>query len=221
MSEWRDIPGYEGIYQVSDDGQVKRLRRQAPHNVGHLRWLAEKLLSPCRASHGYLMVNLHKDGKPRSTCIHRAVAEAFLADSYFPGAHVCHYDGNPDNNHVSNLRWDTPSGNAFDKVRHGRHHLANRTECINGHEFTPENTRIDIVKGTGKKQRKCRTCELAAGRRQRERLRAQPRRPLAPDDPRHGTATGRNYWRCNCANCRAYGARCDRKYKQKKAQVAS
>lgn len=164
MTEWRDYPGYEGLYRVSNDGQVKRLRRQQPNGLGHMRWLAERILRPCRSSHGYLAVNLYRNGKGRTTALHRAVAETFLADSYFPGAHVCHNDGDRDNNHVSNLRWGTPSDNAYDKVRHGRHHLAQRTACIHGHEYTPENTMWCRVNGRVK-QRRCRICDRASKQR--------------------------------------------------------
>jgi hypothetical protein len=57
------------------------------------------------------------------------------------------------NNHLRNLHWGTPSRNTLDSVRNGTHIYARKTECGNGHEFTPENTRID-KRGA----RACRTC---------------------------------------------------------------
>jgi hypothetical protein len=57
-------------------------------------------------------------GKLRVTYVHRLVLEAFVGTRP-TGMHGCHNDGNPDNNHLSNLRWDTPKGNQADRVKHG------------------------------------------------------------------------------------------------------
>jgi hypothetical protein len=82
----------------------------------------------------------------------------------------CHYDGDPANNRVGNLRWDTRSSNNLDAVRHGTHWAAKKTHCKHGHEFTPENTGVQA----GGRGRRCRTCV-----RQNREARAQ----RAKDDP--------------------------------------
>ena len=71
----------------------------------------------------------------------------------------CHNDGNPQHNARSNLRWDTPSSNALDAVRHGRHPFASRTSCAAGHPYTEENTR---TRKSG--ARACRECQRASDR---------------------------------------------------------
>ena len=48
-----------------------------------------------------------------------------------------HRDDNPDNNRIENLRWGTRSDNMHDRVKNGRHHFANQTECSRGHQYTP------------------------------------------------------------------------------------
>lgn len=69
------------------------------------------------------------------------------------GTFGCHADGDPANNRLSNLRWDTQTNNLRDVVNHGRHNSANRTHCKRGHEYTPENTRL-----TTKGHRVCIQC---------------------------------------------------------------
>lgn len=95
---WKDIIGYEGLYQVSNLGNVKSLNY---HRTGQ-----EKLLSLRISSHGYLLINLYKDGKYICHSVHRLVAEAFLPNTNnYP--EVNHIDKNKLNNNVDNLEWCT------------------------------------------------------------------------------------------------------------------
>src|SRR5690606_13797524 len=95
--EWRDVVGYEGLYQVSNTGRVKSLY----NNI---------LLKPVKLKNGYLVVCLHKDGKQKNRHIHRLVAEAFLPNpNKFPV--VMHLDDEKTNNNVWNLKWSTHSEN--------------------------------------------------------------------------------------------------------------
>lgn len=92
----REIPGYEGLYAVDDEGtvwsmQTTRSRREGP-------------IKPHENTGGYLRVNLFKGGKSRHEYVHRLVALAFLPNPYgFPV--VNHKDANPANNRVENLEW--------------------------------------------------------------------------------------------------------------------
>lgn len=157
--EWRDIPGYEGRYQASSDGQIKSLAREYINNLGLLRSLPEKVLSACAGKGRYLNVNLFKaDGTRGTRKVHHLIALTFHGSRPFPGAVVRHLDDDPLNNHVSNLRWGTLKENAQDAIRHGRNFQAGKTRCVNGHEFTPENT-LHYVSPSGQQQRKCRTCK--------------------------------------------------------------
>ena len=66
------------------------------------------------------------------------VLEAFVGPR--PDGHeCCHYDDDPMNNHLSNLRWDTRSANSFDAIRNGRHSTASKTRCKRQHDLTPDN----------------------------------------------------------------------------------
>jgi hypothetical protein len=94
--EWRDIPGFEGVYQVSNLGGVKRL-------IGY-NCRTERLLKPAHYSNGYLFVSLCVDGKPKGYTLHRLVASAFIGVSK---QEVNHKDGNKENNCVDNLEYST------------------------------------------------------------------------------------------------------------------
>ena len=80
MEEWKDIEGYEGIYQVSNKGRVKSLERivqSESHGKPCLRHLQESILQPCM-NKGYGYVRLWNDGKRKQQQIHRLVYEAFV-----------------------------------------------------------------------------------------------------------------------------------------------
>lgn len=152
VADWSDIPGYEGLYQASKGGQIKSLARTAANG----RRLAETIMRQGRQG-DYSKVNLSRCGQKRTFRVHQLIAKTFLADSYFPGAEVCHGDGIHTNNFVSNLRWGTTAGNHLDSVRHGTHPQASRVQCPQGHWYSPENTRVEHIRGGGK-ARRCRTC---------------------------------------------------------------
>ena len=99
---WKDIQGYEKVYQISNHGRVRVL----PHvdALGHHR--LEHMLKPDIQKQGYLQVTLYKDGIPNKIKVHRLVARAFLPNpKNYPI--INHKDENPANNHVNNLEWCT------------------------------------------------------------------------------------------------------------------
>ncbi len=104
--EWRDIPGFEGRYQVSSCGQVKSLEREVRIRSGKTRPIAERILRPVKAGSGYLAVHLRPAGGPdfKRFYIHRLVATAFFGQGP-EGYEVNHKDENKENNAVSNLEW--------------------------------------------------------------------------------------------------------------------
>lgn len=122
---WKPVVGYEGTYEVSDQGDVRR--------VGGV------VLKPYIDRELRAHVTLSVGGRRRLFGIHRLVLTAFVGPCP-DGMGGCHWDGDGTNNRLANLRWDTRSENQRDKVRHGRHPMAKRTHCKNGHEFTPANT---------------------------------------------------------------------------------
>ncbi len=102
--KWKDVKGYEGIYQVSNLGEVRSLDRYITHKDGRKIFYKGKKLKPSLAGIGYEYVLLAKNGKNKNTYIHRLVALHFV-DGYFEGAEVNHKDENKQNNIWTNLEW--------------------------------------------------------------------------------------------------------------------
>lgn len=98
---WKDIPEYEGIYQVSDTGLIKSLDRY--NCAGH--YLIGKLLKQnLNKKRNRLDIMLSKEGKSKTYKVHRIVAQTFiLMNGNKP--YIKHKDGNTTNNNVNNLEW--------------------------------------------------------------------------------------------------------------------
>lgn len=95
-SNWTPIRGFEGLYEISVDGEVKSLN--------YNRTGKERILKLGKDGHGYPQVVLYKDEKRRNFLVHRLVAEAFIPNpEHLP--EVNHKDENPLNNKVENLEW--------------------------------------------------------------------------------------------------------------------
>lgn len=94
---WKDIEGYEGLYQVSTLGRVKNSRTGRVLKVGKI-------------GNGYLIVNLYKDGKRTNYKVHRLVAQAFIPNPQNK-PQVNHIDEDKENNYVENLEWSTAKEN--------------------------------------------------------------------------------------------------------------
>ena len=108
MEVWKDISGYEGMYQVSDLGRVQSLDRIS-HNGKRYKG---RVLKPVPDGAGYLQVFLRKDAKTRRFYIHRLVAGAFI-ENPTNKPQVNHLDETEKwNNRVDNLAWATPKENA-------------------------------------------------------------------------------------------------------------
>jgi len=118
METWLQIKGFPG-YEVSDHGRVRSVSRYVIRNGSQMR-VKETILKPRALQKGHLYVNLRKDGKATSAYVHRLVALAFIEPPDATRTHVAHWDGDPSNNHVSNLRWATPAENNADSIRLGR-----------------------------------------------------------------------------------------------------
>lgn len=114
---WKDIKGYEGYYQVSNFGRVKRLARKTTRNNGKSEnanyTLKERIKKPQIQTQGYLHVVLYKDGFCKTCRLNRLVAEAFVENPESK-KEVNHKDGNKLNNNADNLEWVTSSEN----IRH-------------------------------------------------------------------------------------------------------
>lgn len=110
--EWRSIPEYEGIYDISEMGEVRRI---AGYSDGRKIPYGRPVKSR-RHSVGYRSITLSKDGITRRFLVHRLVAPAFFGP--IPaGKEINHRDGDKTNNHISNLEYMTHSENHFHRYR--------------------------------------------------------------------------------------------------------
>lgn len=150
---WRPVIGGEGYYEVSDLGRVRSLPRVIMRKNGMPHTVTGEVLKTHRRSDGRFRADLHLLSGRRQALVHRLVLEAFVGPE--PGGmEGCHCDGDPANNRLENLRWDTPSGNTLDSVRHGTHPQARRTRCKRNHLLAGANLTTDD-------QRRCVACEKA------------------------------------------------------------
>lgn len=101
---WKDIVGFEGLYQISNYGNVKSCKRLVNSKSGSQRLVNEKLLSLGKDKDGYLMAILCQDATKKTVKIHRLVADAFI-DKINGKNLVNHIDSEKSNNLVSNLEW--------------------------------------------------------------------------------------------------------------------
>lgn len=127
LEEWRDIKGYEGLYQVSDLGRVRSLDRLSTNG----NRLKGQILKPATNKGGYLQVSLRKDGKTRSFLAHRLVAEAFCPNpDNLPFVNHCNERKN--DNKAFNLDWISFDENINYGTRNERISKAHgkRVRCI-------------------------------------------------------------------------------------------
>lgn len=115
---WKDIDGYNGLYQVSNYGRVKRLKRVVYNKLGHRQVLNEKLLKPYESTK-YLQVMLVIDGNKKNERVHRLVAKAFI-DNPLGKDVINHIDFNTYNNRSDNLEWVTTKENVQHSAGAGR-----------------------------------------------------------------------------------------------------
>lgn len=102
---WKDVVGYEGLYQVSNLGRVKSLPKKAG-----FRKQDEKQSAIFTDKHGYCKTNLYKNNTHKQVYVHILVAKAFVPNKYNK-PQVNHIDGNKSNNQVTNLEWCTAKEN--------------------------------------------------------------------------------------------------------------
>lgn len=114
---WKDIPGYEGLYQISNLGRVKSLDRTKTKQ-GHEHKVIGRMLKQIeRTKGGRMNVRLYKNGKYKHHYVHVLVAHTFIGN--IEGLEVCHLDSNFKNNNLNNLKLDTISENRIDEYRNG------------------------------------------------------------------------------------------------------
>lgn len=114
---WKDIEGYEGLYQVSNLGNVKRLGGVVMMKDGRTKTVKERVLKQSLAGRGYPFVGLCKDNEVKQEYTHKLVSKAFIPNpDNLP--EVNHIDEDKTNNRVDNLEWCTRLYNLTYNDRH-------------------------------------------------------------------------------------------------------
>lgn len=113
MEIWKDIKNYEGFYQVSNLGRIKRLNKWDVNKKCYVK--EDRFIKPTDNGHGYKIVTLKKEGKRKNFYVHRLVAEYFIAN---PNRYsiVNHIDYDKNNNVYTNLEWCTQAQNVHHSV---------------------------------------------------------------------------------------------------------
>ena len=144
MEEWKSIPGYEGIYEVSNLGRVRSVERCDRFN----RKIVSKILKPNYVS-GYLRVGMYKNKTFKYYLIHRLVAQAFLPNpDNLP--QVNHKDEDKSNNRVDNLEWCDRSYN----MNYGTVQQRRIQTNINNGKYTGNSKTKEYIKEYSKKYKK-------------------------------------------------------------------
>ena len=146
------VLGHEGAYEVSNHGRVRSLDRTIIYKNGRVQQYPGRILKLLPASNAYLQVKV--DSKK---LVHRLVLEAFVGPPR-EGEECRHLDGNPKNNHLTNLRWGSRRENSLDRTRHGTDRNASKTHCPRGHRLEGPNLILAHLK---RGRRGCLACDRA------------------------------------------------------------
>ena len=141
---WARLPGYDN-YQVSNLGNVRTNRKRNRNAKGRDYRTVKAYRTDRRPGKDYYAFDACNDEGIKRFRLHRAVLLAFVGECP-DGMEACHYDGNRANNRLENLRWDTPTSNSSDQVRHGTHvWLKENRGSVPWSKLTPEKV-MDIKK---------------------------------------------------------------------------
>lgn len=118
MEKWKPVQGYEGFYEVSNEGRVRSVDRYVKQRDKFMQLKKGKVLSPAKNRLGYMCVALSRENKLSARTIHRLVAIAFIKN---PNGYkeINHIDGNKQNNNVENIEWSTRSKNINHAIKMG------------------------------------------------------------------------------------------------------
>lgn len=142
MEIWKDIEGFEGLYQVSNLGRVKSKERNViNHKCGSTRIVHEFIMNPWDNGNGYLVVTLNNKRNRKNRYVHRLVAEHFV-ENPFAHQYINHLDYNKRNNKADNLQWCTQAENIAYSAEHmkkpktvcrksntGEKYISSRAKC--------------------------------------------------------------------------------------------
>ena len=149
---WKDIAGYEGLYQVSNLGRIKSLERTVRTKGNGVKeysyTLPEKVIRPHKQNSGYLVTDLCKNGVKKHHLVHRLVAEAFIPNDDIFATTVNHIDEDKTNNRADNLEWLSHGDNMRYSMKgetgrewEGRNHASKKVLCVETGEIFESTTK--------------------------------------------------------------------------------
>lgn len=121
MEEWKDVLGYEGLYQVSDEGRIRSICRQGNALPG--------IRKPSLDKDGYLQIGLYDNGECRKWKVHRLVATTFIPNP-FSKPQVNHINGIKTDNRVENLEWVSDKDNKAHAIKNGYYDEAHKSRAL-------------------------------------------------------------------------------------------
>ena len=146
---WKDIKDFEGLYQISNLGNIKSLPKKHNLKNGHSYIQKEQILKPFKNNKGYLQIALVKNGKHYKRQVHNLVATTFIENpnNYIE---INHKDENPSNNCVDNLEWcshiyNSNYGNRNKKISKALEKKINQYD-LNGNFIKTWNSQLEIQK---------------------------------------------------------------------------
>jgi hypothetical protein len=131
---WKDVVGFEGYYEVSNTGLVRRKKTHTIYKDGRVAFFSETILKQGLNHKGYSRVFLSKESNKSTRTVHRLVAEAFIPNPE-KKATVNHKDLNKQNNSVDNLEWLTNKENMQHAFKNGVYNERNKTTILNIHHM--------------------------------------------------------------------------------------
>ena len=170
--EWRPVVGYEGTYEVSNQGRVRSVDRIVEFADGHSRRYRGRVIKQSVNGGGYPVLGLWRGGRGEGARVHRLVLAAFVGPCP-EGEEVRHRNRIKTDVRLANLEYGTRAENEVDKITHGTHQEARKARCAAGHSYLdPANV---IIKRTrrGGIRRICRTCKRTWGRDYMRRKRTE------------------------------------------------
>lgn len=141
MKEWRDIEGYEGLYQISNDGEVRSVRRNKIKIMKQMIW------------HGYAYVNFTINNVVNHKSVHRLVAEAFIPNPHNK-PQVDHINTIKTDNRVENLHWVTALENASNQTTALRRLDCHLNESKKVYQYTLDGKFVAEFKSAREAERK-------------------------------------------------------------------
>ena len=155
---WKPVAGHEGFYEASDYGRVRSLDRTISKKDGSTQRVRGVMMKPRVDWQGRRYIDLQKVGVINRLSVHRIIIETF-SGPVPEGMEVCHNNGDPSDNRLSNLRYDTRSENMRDKRKHGTDFQLNKTECPRGHSLAAPN--LVVSTWENHQRRDCLACARA------------------------------------------------------------